>query len=387
MSKQIVFFSTPAYGHLISVYPVIKKLIILGYKVDWYCTKKYENLILSSGANFIDYEGDFDQIYNLADITSNFYNLLDSLLKLNNQYYIKCSKILKLKNTDLILYDSMCSFAKNIAKKHNIKSICLCTTMAYNKWTFIFSNMFISSIPLGLKYGLDIIKKLKEENKFRRQNGIQKVNILDLFVNSGDKTIIFTPPELQPFVKTFPKTFEFVGTTIKDRMNMDNSKYKHYDIYISLGSIFTENKELLTNIINSKFLENKKVIINIGNLDIKSPTEAIDLVNHTNQLELLKTCELFINHGGLNSVYESISNSVLQVCIPQQQEQKMTAKIIARKKLGICIADFNIKKIKKLYSNKEKYTKHIKKYSEIINKYDGTKNAVSIIEKLLDGEV
>ena len=266
--NKIIFFSTPAFGHVNSVVPVIKALVTANYRVEWYCTKKYKELVLKSGAEFCEYPGNFDEKYNLSDLTQDFYTLFCSLLELNNKYFVLYEN--KVDDACLILYDSMCSFAKNIAKKKGIKSICLCTTMAYNINVFLFSNMFISSLPLFLKHGFDFLKRIFLENKFRKSHGIARVNVIDLFLNKGDLTIVFTPIELQPFVKTFPKSFIFVGTTIKDRKQLETTKYENYDIYISLGTISTENKQLLEDIISDDFIKSKKVIASVGGLDIKS---------------------------------------------------------------------------------------------------------------------
>lgn len=383
MKKKIMFFSTPAYGHLISEFPIIKKLIESGYEVDWYCTNKYKKFILESGANFIEYSINFEEINNLSYVTSNFYILLKNLLAINSKCYLEYINKVKDIKVDLIIYDSMCSFAKNIAKRLNIKSVCLCTTIAYNIWTFVFSNMLLSSIALSFKYGKKIHEIIETEKKFRKENKIIKFNMIDIFVNSGDITIVFTPKELQPFINTFPKSFKFVGTTINDRISLHKTKYKSYDIYISLGTIFTENKGLLNKIIKNDFVKNKKTIINIGKLNMVSNKENIELVSYTNQIELLKKCKLFINHGGINSIYEAISNEVFQVCIPQQEEQKMNAKIIAKKKIGIYMKNINLKKMKKIDKIIEVRKKRLSYYSNVINKYDGTKNAIQEIKKLL----
>ena len=384
MNKKVVFFSTPAYGHLTPIYPVIKRLIEQGNTVDWYCSKKYKDFVESSGANFIEYVGNFDDLYNLSDITANFYNLFEYLLLLNRNCYLEYFEKISKQNVDLILYDSMCSFGKNIALKLKKKHICLCTTLAYNSFTFIFSNMFFSTIKLSMKYFKQGMQLIKDENKYRRQNGIHKLNMLDLFINRGDRTIVFSPKEFQPFASTFNKSFSFVGTTIKDRINLDKTKYENYDVYISLGSIFTENKDLLMKIINSDYLKDKKVIINIGNLSLLSKSKNIEFVKHTNQLELLKKSKLFINHGGLNSIFESIYHSVIQVCIPQQEEQKMNALIVKRLGLGICMSSYDNLKVSKIENKRKYYENKVKAFSKILKKYDGTKNAVHIINEVLE---
>lgn len=411
MGKKIIFFSTPAYGHVSSVLPVIQRLVQRGHTVTWYCTAKFKSMVEKSGANYIEYPGEFDSKYDLADITSDFYHLLDYLLQLNRRYYKEYVGRICREEVDLLLYDSMCSFAKNIAAKKGIRSICLCTTMAYNQWTFYFSNMAISTVPLVAKHGLAILKKLQEEKKFRREERLPKVDLMDLFINSGDETIVFIPRALQPFVRTFPKSYTFVGTTIRERARMGEeeekgsfetqnliqsigeksgspdekqgrSREKDIDIYISLGTIFTENEKLLTTIMQDPFFADKKVIINVGRLQMRSTRPNIKLVSHTNQIELLKHCKMFIDHGGLNSVWESIYRNVPQVCIPQQEEQRMTALVAKRRGLVTYTRQFDIEKIKSCYEGGYD-KKRIGQFAKIIDRADGTGRAVKIIERNL----
>ena len=378
--KKIVFFSTPAFGHINCVYPVISKLVKNNYQVDWYCSKKYKQFVEQTGANFIEYKVEFDK-YSLSDLTANFYNLYQGLLSLNRECYLEYLKEIENNKPDLIIYDSMCSFAKNISKKLKIKSVCFCTTMAYNSFTFTFSNMFLSTMKLMCKNIKPIIKLYKEERKFRKKNQVIKLDVMDLFVNKGDITLVFTPKELQPFYKTFPKEFVFVGTTIKDRI-MNTTKYEKYDIYISLGSIFTENDELLNKIVNSELLKNKKSIMSIGNIQLKS-SKNIEFVKSTDQLSLLPNINFFVNHGGLNSVYECLYFGKFQICIPQQEEQRMSAIILDKKKLGLYIKNFDNLNVDKIELCKKKYAKNIDKYKNIIKSYDGTEIAFDNIERLI----
>ena len=71
------------------------------------------------------------------------------------------------------------------------------------------------------------------------------------------------------------------------------------------------------------------------------------------------------------------------MCIPQQQEQKLTAKVVERKGLGICTKWFDANIIKQMFNNADKYKKKLEQYSGIIKKYDGTAAAVNEIKKYL----
>ncbi len=380
-NKKVVFFSTPAFGHLNAEYSVISKLIEHGYSVDWYCSKKYQSFVEETGANFIEYKIDFDQ-YNLSDVTANFYNLFENLLYLNRNAYLAYVDEIKEKEPDIILYDSMCSFAKNIAKKLKLKSVCLSGLMGYNAWTFMFSHMFISTMKLIFKNFSPILKSYKEEKKFRKENGLGKFKPMDLFVNKGDLTLVFSPKECQPFYRTFGKSFVFVGTTIKDRLKRSNQKYGKYDIYVSLGSIFTENGELLNDIINNDLLKDKHTIITVGDLKMED-TPNIKFVKSTDQLALLPQLDLFVNHGGLCSVYESIYCGIFQICIPQQEEHRLTAQMVQRRKIGMRVENINKLNIKKLEKFRKKNMDKLKKYQEIIRSYDGSQLAFEKIEEIL----
>lgn len=380
--KKIVFFSTPAFGHLNCVYPVIEKLVKSGYQVDWYCSKRYRQFVEKTGAAFIEYKVDFDK-YDLSVLTADLFSLFQVLLKLNRECYREYSELIRNNRPDIILYDSMCSFAKNISEKFNIRSVCFCTTLAYNTFTFIFSNMFFSTIKLISKNIRPIVKLYKEEKKFRKNHGIKKLNAMDLFVNKGNITLVFSPKEFQPFYRTFPKDIVFIGTTIKDRIT-NKTRYDRYDIYISLGSVFTENIGLLNKIVNSNLLKNKKSIMNIGSLRIDG-AEDVEFVSSTDQISLLPNIELFITHGGLNSIYESLYFGKFQICVPQQEEQRMNSIIVGKKKLGAYIKSLDKLDtcITRVY--KKRHGKNIQKYKRIIRSYDGTKTAFEIIDGLANG--
>ena len=385
--KKIIFFSTPAYGHILAEEPIIRSLVKKGCVVDWYCTKKFRGIIESSGATFREYKSDFDAMYDLAESTSNFYILMKTILEASRICFLDYASIVAKEKPDLILYDSMCAFAKNISQELGIKHVCLCTTFAYNAYTVIFSNMLVPTLKLTLTNPVGIVKMFIAESRFRKENKIQKLRPIDLFVNSGTITIVLTLKNLQPFRKTFPSTFHFVGTTVQNKKCIKQNSYANkYDIYISAGSIFSEKPELINKILANNYFQNKKIIINTGKNKKSGMIGNIEMVEYTDQIALLKKSKLFINHGGINSIYDSISCGVPQICIPFQEEQRMNAKIIAKKGGGFYVRNFDICKIQKYKAKIKKMNKNIEKYKKQLLKENGTQNATELILKLLENK-
>lgn len=377
--KRIAFFSTPSYGHLTAVHPVVARLVHEGNEVTWYCSARYREFVELSGARFEEYTYDFEQLCNLSEATGNLYHLFEHLLRLNRQFYIHYNR--QFASADLILYDSMCSFAKNLARRRGIPHICLCTTLAYNAFTFLGSNLFLSTLRLIIRHRREGMQLIREENRFRKAEQLPRLNLMDIFVNKGDRTLVFSPRQFQPWAWTFGRDFDFVGNTVAGRTNTDTTQYPNdYDIYISLGSIFTERRELLERFLASPFLRSHRVIINIGNAAIQTDCPNVTLVHHTNQQALLQHCRLFVNHGGLNSVFESIHARVPQVCIPQQEEQRMNAKIVARKGLGLYMHQFDEQRLATIWQQLDAYRQRIDAFARDIERQDGTTASVRIIK-------
>lgn len=383
--KRVVFFSTPAYGHLQAVYPVLARLVRAGVRVDWYCTEAYRELVTKTGAHFHPYCVDFSR-YPLDRLTADFFSLYRGLLVLNRRCYLRYRREIRENPPDLLLYDSMCSFGKNLAKQFGLPSVCLCTTLAYNLPTLIFSNLFWPSLKLTVKHAPELLRLTLKEQCFRRREGLPGFSPLDLFVNRGDKTLVFSPPEFQPFAQSFPPSFNFVGTTIRDRIEADSS-IENCDIYLSLGSIFAARTGELERILETPLFRGKKVIVSAGyaaaDLQKRLGRERLSFVRRTNQLALLPKTGLFVNHGGLNSVYESLYFGVFQICIPQQEEQRLTARLVEKKKLGLCCPRPRGWSEAELRRAELKCRPRIERYRRILRSYDGTVRALRCIQELL----
>ena len=383
--KRVVFFSTPAYGHLQAVYPVLARLVRVGVRVDWYCTEAYRELVTKTGAHFHPYRVDFSR-YPLDRLTADFFSLYRGLLVLNRRCYLRYKREIRENPPNLLLYDSMCSFGKNLAKQFGLPSVCLCTTLAYNLPTLIFSNLFWPSLKLTVKHAPELLRLTLKEQCFRRREGLPGFSTLDLFVNRGDKTLVFSPPEFQPFAQSFPPSFDFVGTTIRDRIEADSS-IENCDIYLSLGSIFAARTGELERILETPLFRGKKVIVSAGyaaaDLQKRLGRERLSFVRRTNQLALLPKTGLFVNHGGLNSVYESLYFGVFQICIPQQEEQRLTARLVEKKKLGLCCPRSREWSEAELRRAELKCRPRIERYRHILRSYDGTARALRCIQELL----
>lgn len=380
---KILFFMTPAYGHSLCVLPILKRLVEKGYRVQCYITGEFKRLVEQCGAEFVPYGADFEQL-NLKDITADFYELMKALTALNQKAFPIYLPVVEREQPDIILYDSMCAFAKNIAYRLEIPAACMVATLAFNLPVFLFSHMFLSSVLLYLKNRKGIRRVLKDERRFRRQNQLPGLRMIDLFMNCAKTTIVLTPKEFQPFYKTFPKSVHFVGTTLKDKILMfhePQKEYESYDLYISMGSVFTDNIKELEGLLSGREGFGHSIIAVVGNETIETDHENITLCKWVNQVDVLPHCRLFVNQGGLNSVYESIYFGVPQLCIPKQEEQRLDSQIVRKKKLGFFRKEFRREWLEEAWEQKDNLK--ISHMQRILREQDGTTRAVELIEQAM----
>ncbi|MCM1179448.1 MAG: glycosyltransferase [Clostridium sp.] len=381
---NILFFMTPAYGHSLCVLPIIKRLVEKGYRVRCYITPEFQKLVEQCGAEYVPYALHFERLV-LKDVTADFYALMQALTALNQEAYPLYLPIVEQEQPDMILYDSMCAFAKNIAYQLQIPAACMVATLAFNLPVFLFSHMFPSSVLLYLKNIKGIHKIIRDEKRFRRQNRLPPFQMIDLFMNCAKTTIVLSPKEFQPFYRTFPSNVHFVGTTLKDKIAMfhePQKEYRNYDLYISMGSVFTDNIREL----KSLFLEQESmgysVIAVVGDEKIETAHENVTLCKWVNQVDVLPHCKLFVNQGGLNSVYESIYFGIPQLCIPKQEEQRLDSVMVRKRKLGFFRKEFRREWLEAAWENRDSL--HISRMQEILRQQDGTAGAVELIEQAME---
>jgi MGT family glycosyltransferase len=105
-------------------------------------------------------------------------------------------------------------------------------------------------------------------------------------------------------------------------------------VYISLGTINTNFQEFYQKCMDSLENTDISVIMSVGKkINISSFNRIPDnfiIKNYVPQLEILKRCNIFISHGGFNSVSEALYYGVPVIVIPLTNDQFMTAQHIEK---------------------------------------------------------
>jgi MGT family glycosyltransferase len=106
--------------------------------------------------------------------------------------------------------------------------------------------------------------------------------------------------------------------------------------------------------------------------------------NYLPQLEILSKSSVFITHGGMNSINESLYYGVPMILFPQMHEQRINALRVQELKAGICVTknEFIMSEMEHFFSaivSDNSYRQHANKIGETLRSAGGSQKAVELI--------
>ncbi len=392
MSK-IVFFNLPAHGHVNPTIKIVRELIGNGHDVIYYCFDEFKTKIEETGAIYISCDKYLskDLFEKATKSTPQILAIPIMLMQTTINMESKCLYELRKIKPDCIIYDSMTLWGRLFAEKLGILHISSTTT-------FIFNKSMTKRIPMPKQFLLNSVPQsipsfptyLKLKNKLSKAYNIN--SLYDMALSKDDEKIItYTSKLLQSYI-TPTSNIKFVGTTIDLPTRIARPKNcSPKNIFISLGTINNQNTQFYQNCFKALQNYNANIIMSVGKLtDINSlgkiPSN-FTVKNFVNQIEVLKTTDVFLTHGGMNSVNEALAHGIPLIVFPQQPEQTLVANQIASFGAGIRLKDPTVDNIltsiNKVLINK-KYAAQASLIAIEFRELGGSKSAINFIENELN---
>jgi len=339
---KVLLLNGPSIGHIKPTLPLVKELVETQEEVHYCAPFPYRALIEETGAKFHPYlvkdpgKNPFVnyQIFNLIEfLLESHFNLIPFIKELG-----------KRENFDYIIHDSMygCgAVASQVLDLPNISS-CSCLINIEEKIsTYDYNHTSAVKSVLDKKVGLD--NYLKLSRKISEVFSVPRLTIKDILFNKGELNLIYSDQSLQPSYELLDDSFVFVGPAIKkedtDDTMLMGRLFKKPLIYISMGTIFNQVEFLYDICMTALSSFAGEVIISAGNaIDMfknKDIPKNFTVRKHVQQLKVLEQADIFITHGGFNSVNEALYCNVPLIVIPLAADQPIVAKQVEMLGVGI----------------------------------------------------
>jgi MGT family glycosyltransferase len=181
-------------------------------------------------------------------------------------------------------------------------------------------------------------------SRLRKTHGVKTEGLISALMTEGDFNVVFTSSAFQPNAAAFDNRFRFVGPSLGSRAGGDfpfEQLSRQPVIYISLGTINNQNTDFYRQCFEAFADHTGRVVLSVGKATAIESLGAIPdnfiVRNFVPQLQVLEHADLFITHGGLNSVHEGLMANVPLVVVPQQPEQGIVANQVVKHGAGVAL--------------------------------------------------
>lgn len=359
MTKYL-FFSVPGQGHVNPTLAVVQELVARGEQVVYYLSEEYRSVIEATGAEFQPYESELFKRMRQGGPPSfargGFKGFAAAggpppsagagmlpvmMIKESTQLLPMLLEKVRAEQPDCIVYGSLFFVARLVAQVLNIPAVTLYTSYAMNEHFNLAQRLQNLLSP-------DVVASLNEQlSQLGATYNLPGLNMRSLMASQAGLHIAFIPRAFQPKAETFdPQHYIFTGPSLQEqRSGPQDFPFDRLDarphLYISLGTVFNNQVEFYKACIAAFANSEWQVILSHGRRVQQEQLGAIPenfiVVPFVPQLEILPRTSIFISHGGMNSVMESLYYGVPLIVVPQMPEQYMNGQRVQELGLGVAL--------------------------------------------------
>ena len=172
---------------------------------------------------------------------------------------------------------------------------------------------------------------------------LHKLTDINVLSSSAELNIAFITRYFQPYESHFDESYVYVGPRIEtDRREEPLTIVKKADqtlIYIAVGTVYKANVQFFRDCLEAFAGPDYSVIMSIGKaIDPDSLGEIPEnfmVAQYVPQLQILQAADVFITHGGMNSINEAVTFGVPMIVVPNTIEQSVNAARIEQLQCGL----------------------------------------------------
>lgn len=346
MAKAL-FLGLPLHGHTNPSLPLVRALVERGDEVVYFSSETFAAKIQQAGARYRPYRNAF-----LADpsrLSERTDKISWVLMRTTGEVLAEDLDAFRAERPDYIISDSVAPWGQWVAQILGLPVVTSVTTFAVNRRVLAFAASR-GTRPRSARLVLSKIRHVAKAallgRRLRRQHRVVGTGIMGLVFGFSDLNIVYTSRYFQPCAESFDDRFVFIGPSVGSRTEPAGFAWDEASpvalIYVSLGTLFNADPSFYRKCFDAFGGQNVRVVMSIGTTipeaSLGSPPANIVVQPWVAQLDVLRRASVFVSHGGMNSVSESLHHGVPLVVVPQMGEQEIVARQVEERGAGLCMA-------------------------------------------------
>lgn len=346
MAKAL-FLGLPLHGHTNPSLPLVRALVERGDEVVYFSSEAFAAKIQQAGARYRPYRNAF--LSDLRQLPERTNEISWLLMRTTREVLADELDAFRAERPDYIITDSVAPWGQWVAEVLDVPVVTSVTTFAFNRRVLAFGAAR-GTRPKSARLVLSKIRHMAKAallgRRLRREHGVKGTGIIGSVFGRSDLNIVYTSRHFQPCAESFDDRFQFIGPSISPRTETVGFPWDEASqtdvIYVSLGTLFNADPTFYRNCFEAFRGQNVRVIMSIGTTiteaSLGSPPANVVVQPYVPQLEVLRRASVFVSHGGMNSVSESLYHGVPLVVVPQMGEQEIVARQVEELGAGLCLA-------------------------------------------------
>jgi len=335
---KIVTFNVPTTGHVDPSLPLVAELVDRGHQVFYYLTQTYRPQVEATGATFLETPGISRDYFDEVSKQFNPLRLATQLLQTSYELLPFLSGQLRELAPALVIYDSMCPWGRMVAGLIGVPAIASMALLELPP-SYLRKSGQIGAILKLLPRMLPWVRPYRSAvNRLQAEYALKIPRFPGAINWPGDLNISYTSAQIHPQADELGERYLFIGPPMQDTSAEVDFPFEALDparpmIYVSLGTVFNDNPSFFRLCIDAFAESDYQVVMSLGN---RLSPEALGSLPanfivrpYVPQLSVLQQADLFISHGGVNSVHQALYCGVPLLFFPQQVEQALVAARIA----------------------------------------------------------
>ncbi|WP_149095255.1 macrolide family glycosyltransferase [Paenibacillus terrae] len=392
---RVLMVNFPAEGHVNPTIGITQALAARGDQVHYITTEKYKDRLEAVGATVHLHP---DLVRN-ASINTSSPAGLNTFLNIQIQTSLDILEVTQRLSEsidfDFVFYDRF--GAGELVKDYlNIPGIA-------SSPSFLISNnqMIVNPFHLDAEVPFQLDEQATTSlHHMKERFGVAPEHAFQFMNNSGALNVVYTSRYFQPDADRLGEENLFIGPSFPERKGehsfpldvLQNDKV----LYISMGTILDHIEDFFNTCIEAFSDFEGIVVIAAGEkadfTKINPAPEHFIISPYVPQLEVLRHSDVFITHGGMNSVNEGIHFNVPLVVLPQDKDQPMVAQRLTELQAGYRITkdQINVQSLRgavdEVMSNAA-YKEGVQKINDSFQQSGGTEEALAKIDAYLQNKL
>ena len=338
-----------AGGHVRPLLPLVAALGDRGARTVQWALPQWEAECATAGGEFCalpDVGIDLDQP------PPNLISMAELVARLSERLTPWMTEQLRRSGADVVLRDTLAQYGRYAAREAELPEVAFSAAMAFPRGIrpALQSMPAMRSMPAALAQLAagtpDALRLQRVSRRLEQRYGAPIGGSLEVLGGRYESTtLVGTSRGLQIHPEGFAgEDLRFVGplraasAPVRGEEPALSALGEEELVYVSLGTMFEDRPSFFHNAARALARPGRRVILSVGRIDpqaLGTLPAGVTAHAHVDQLAVLRRADLFITHGGVNSVQEGLVAGVPLLVFPQMQEQVLNADRVAELGAGL----------------------------------------------------